>query len=126
MSEQFTEYRVQSLSNPNNGVGLITGFACMSNKKYFTRQELEMHEVSIYEDDFPEDRRQEELVLQAKSDGEWLTIKEVSLLPGERPEPDYGNCRDCDIKLEESEFAAGVICSSCLKKVHEEREASTW
>lgn len=131
MTEQFTEYRVHSLTNPDNQVGLVTGFACMSRKAYFTREELSVLEVALYEDDFGlkcrgEQRHEEEFVLQGKFNNEWLTIKTVTLLPGEGPEPDYGNCQDCGFELEESEFAVGVICSSCLEKEHGKREASTW
>lgn len=130
-SDQFSEYRVHSLTNPKNHVGLVVGYACMSKKKYFTRQELVALEVTLYEDDFGlkcrgEKRHQEEFVLQGKSDEGWLTIKKVSLLPGEGPEPNYGNCQDCGFELEESEFAVGPICSSCLEEEHEKREASTW
>jgi len=131
MSEQFTEYRTHSLTHPIKGVGMLHGFAAMSKRKHFSRQELEAHAVEIYEDDFlvksrGESRHQEKFVLQGLCNGEWLTIKEVLLLPGEGPEPDYGNCQDCGDELQESDFAVGVICNHCLEEVYDEREAATW
>jgi len=131
MPEQFTEYRVHSLTNPNNGVGLMRGFPYLSKQKYFTRQELEDLQTALYEEDFlikrrGEDRYREEFVLQGKCGSEWLTIKEVSLLPGDGLPPDYGNCKDCGDELVESEFAVGVICCSCLEVIHDRRESSTW
>jgi hypothetical protein len=122
MSEQFTQYRTSSLTHPDNRVAMREGYAGISEGS-FSREELEGLVVPLYEDDFlmklrGEGRRQEQFVLQGHVNGEWVTIKEVSLLSGEGPEPDYGNCQDCGRELEESEFALGVICKCCLEKVH--------
>ncbi len=130
MSDRFTQYKTRSLTYPNKHVGMIEGYPEI-NKSFFSREELEGLDVTLYEDDFlmelrGEDRHKEQFVLQGLANGEWITIKGIPLLPGAGPEPGYGNCKDCGRELEESEFAIGVICSSCLEKVHASRKAATW
>ena len=80
----FTKYRVRSLTNPKNHHCLTEGFAG-EIKKYFTLNELLKLDCSLYDEKFLKQTRgenyhQEDMVLQGYSDGEWVTIKKVSLL----------------------------------------------
>jgi hypothetical protein len=95
--------------------------------RYFSREQLEAltaEELGFYVDDFlmqlrGDSRHNEEFVLQGGlNHNDWVDIKSIKPLPGEGPEPDYGNCITCDNPLEESEFALGHLCRSCLDKTY--------
>lgn len=134
-TQQFSVYRIHSVTRPNVGVGLLQGFG----RK--TRQELEAltaEDLGFYIDEFlmrsrGRDRHYEEFVLQGSDslDGPWEDIKSIVPLSGEVPddlldEEDnrWGQCRRCKRNLTENEASVSVHCDDCGVAAYEEWEAN--
>ncbi len=128
MTHTFTQLRTHSLTNPERRVGMYEEYAKPGT--VFTKEVLEGYQPPLYTDRIKEMRGEagltENYVLQGYSDGQWVTLKSIILLPGEEPEPDFGACAECGTALEESEFALGNLCRQCLDAELEAREAATW
>jgi hypothetical protein len=132
MTQQlFNMCRIHSLTRPGLGVGMIERYAT-GVVRYFTHEQLESltaKDLGFYIDDFlmqqrGEERHDEQFVLQGGlNHRDWVDIKPINPLPGEGPEPDYGNCMQCGSALEEAEFAIGDICDGCRPAFMEEYEA---
>lgn len=133
MPEVFSAYRIHSRTRPDVNVGLIHGYAGVG--KCFPRSALEAltsDRLGFYRENYlmtirgPESAS-EEYVLQGEAKGVWTDIKAIAPLPGRNPkEDDFGKCVGCGTDLEESEFALGVRCQSCITKIQDAREAATW
>lgn len=130
-TQQFSVYRVHSVTRPNVGVGLLQGFG----RK--TRQELEAftaESLGFYIEDLVEYRddecRTERFMLQGSNslDGPWEDIKSIMPLPGQDPrnlldeEDDdrWGQCLRCACNLTESEAALNDVCEGCRPEYFEE------
>lgn len=129
MSATFTQWRTRSLTRPDYGTGMMEGLPAPAGTA-FTTKSLQDFQPQLYANHIEEVRGAggltEDYVLQGYHQGEWTTIKPIVLLPGEEPEPDFGECADCGTNLEEGEFALGNRCRHCLDVEHERREAATW
>lgn len=133
MTHLFDRYRIVSVTRPNLGVGMIEGYAT-GYPRHFTRQQLEAIDaeaIGFYVDDFlmlsrGEERHQEKFVLQGGLNRtDWVDIKPITPLPGEGPEPDFGDCAVCERPLEEAEFAIGDTCDPCLQQAHDREQELT-
>jgi len=124
VTQQFSVYRIHSVTRPNVGVGLLQGFGS------FSRQELETftaESLSFYVDEFlmrsrGDERHTEQFMLQASSslDGPWEDIVSIVPLPGdpddmvdEDDDDRWGQCMRCTGNLTESEASVGDVCQGC-------------
>lgn len=129
MTDTFTRWRTHSLTRPDYGTGMVEGMPAPAGT-VFTKLSLQDFQPPLYAERIKEVRGEDGLsenyVLQGYFQGKWVTIKSISLLPGEEPELDFGECAGCGFELEEGEFARGTLCDSCLEQELEAREAATW
>jgi hypothetical protein len=131
--QTFDEWRVQSLTCPDDHAGLLMGFA---GGRQLTREVLEQWDaesIGFYLDEFLVQMRgeqvvDEQFVLQGGFRyGGWVTIKPIVPIPGEDPHADdFGQCKGCNRDLIESEHALGYLCEDCLANAHAKIDASRW
>jgi hypothetical protein len=135
-TQQFSVYRIHSVTRPTVGVGLLQGFGTHS------RQDLEAltaEDLNFYVDEFlmksrGDERHTEQFILQGSNslDGPWEDIKPIVPLLGDDPrdlldeEDDdrWGQCMRCNRNLTESEAALNDTCEGCRPVVYEEWEAN--
>jgi hypothetical protein len=135
-TQQFSVYRIHSVTRPNVGVGLLQGFG------HFTREQLETFTadaLGFYIDESlmrcrGDERHAEQFVLQASDsvNGPWEDIIIIVPAPGD---PDYmlydeddddrwGQCLRCKRNLTESEVALNDVCEGCRPEYFEEWQAN--
>jgi|GEM_PF-1944362 len=128
--QTFRVFRIQSVTRPNLGVGMLTGFG------EHTRPELEAltaEGIGFYIDDDlmksrGDERHTEEFMLQAGNslDGPWEDIQPITPAPGHNPYDDldeedddrWGKCIRCERNLTESEYALNDTCEGCRPVVY--------